>query len=142
MKLEHANITVKSIDAAVEFLGLAFPDCGVRGGGAIHGDDAMGRWVHFGNDDFYVALQQNASHSGRSDVTYQHDGINHVGFVVEQLDDMIKRLAAEGYEVTPASVMKGHPHRRRAYFFDKNGVEWEFVEYASEATEERNDYAL
>jgi catechol 2,3-dioxygenase-like lactoylglutathione lyase family enzyme len=142
MKLEHANMTVRSVDEAVRFLRIAFPDCDIRGGGDIHGDPARGRWMHFGNDRFYVALQQNGEHSGRGDTTYQHDGINHLGFVVTGLDEIIARLKTAGYEMTPASAMKEHPHRRRAYFFDGNDVEWELVEYTSEEVAERNDYKL
>ncbi|MGK0396401.1 MAG: hypothetical protein ACJAYE_002422, partial [Candidatus Azotimanducaceae bacterium] len=35
MHLEHANITVKSIDLALEFLSVAFPDFRRRGQGAM-----------------------------------------------------------------------------------------------------------
>ena len=35
--LEHANITVKSIDEATRLLGAAFPDFAVRGGGEFRG---------------------------------------------------------------------------------------------------------
>ena len=142
MKLEHANITVRSVDEAVRFLKIVFPDCDIRGGGDIYGDPARGRWLHFGNDQFYMALQQNGKHSGRQDTTYHHDGINHLGFVVTELDDIISRLKVAGYELSPESAMKDHPHRRRAYFFDGNDVEWELVEYTSEKLTEMNDYKL
>ncbi|MGK0469954.1 MAG: hypothetical protein ACJAR0_000416, partial [Candidatus Azotimanducaceae bacterium] len=33
-----------------------------------------------------------------------------------------------------------HPYRERAYFYDGCGFEWEFVQYLSEQTSERNDY--
>ena len=141
MNLEHANMTVASIDESVRFLSLVFPESRVRGGGAIHGDPERGRWVHFGDDEHYIALQENLPHTARQDVTYANDGINHLGFVVEGLDDIQARLKAAGYEMTPVSVMTGHPYRRRAYFFDGNGVEWELVEYLSEVAGERNDYS-
>lgn len=142
MKIEHSNITVRSIDETVRFLKVAFPEAEIRGGGAIHGDPALGRWVHFGIEDSYVALQENGQHSGRSDITYQNDGINHLGFVVDGLDELIQKMNKEGYPLTPASALDDHPHRRRAYFFDGNGIEWEFVEYLSENRCERNDYEL
>ncbi len=141
MKMEHANITVKSIDEAVKFLKLAFPEGLERGSGAMHGDPRLGQWVHFGTDEHYVALQENSQHSGKHDVTYTHDGINHIGFAVEDLDQLIVRMQREGYELSAASAMDSHPHRRRAYIFDGNGVEWEFVEYTSELPEEKNDYS-
>lgn len=104
--------------------------------------EAKGRWVHFGTDEHYVALQQNSKPSGREDVTYRNDGINHLGFVVTGLDDIILRAEEAGYELSPVSAMDDHPHRRRAYFFDANGVEWELVEYLSDEVSERNDYKL
>ena len=73
-------------------------------------------------------------------MTYTNDGINHIGFIVDQLDEMMERLNAAGYKLTDNSVMD-HPFRRRAYYFDGNGVEWEFIEYLSGITTERNDYS-
>jgi catechol 2,3-dioxygenase-like lactoylglutathione lyase family enzyme len=140
MILEHANITVESVKESIKFLEAAFPESTIRGEGHLHGDASLGRWVHFGTDTFYVALQENATNSPRSDVTYEHDGINHIGFVVEELDALLSRMRDRGYELSPASAMEDHPHRRRAYLFDGNGVEWEFVEYLSDERSERNDY--
>jgi hypothetical protein len=39
-------------------------------------------------------------------------------------------------------VANRHPHRRRVYFADREGNDWEFVEYASDRPEERNDYEI
>ena len=142
MNLEHANMTVRSLEEALRFLKIAFPDGDIRGGGNIHGDPAMGRWLHFGNDQCYVALQQNDGHHGRQDTTYFHDGINHLGFVVTDLDGIVARLREAEYELASDSAMDEHPHRRRAYFLDGNDVEWELVEYLSAKPGERNDYKL
>ncbi|XOV89047.1 MAG: VOC family protein [Pseudomonadota bacterium] len=140
MKLEHANVTVGSIDEAVRFLGAAFPHFRRRGGGHLHDDPDLGEWVHFGDDECYIALQQNVLHAGRVDIPYSNDGINHLGFVVESLDQLLLRLAELNYHPTEASVLDGHPHRRRAYIIDGNGFEWEFVEYTSKLAAERNAY--
>ena len=142
MQLEHANITVASVDESVRFLETAFPGARIRGQGFLHGDPAKGRWLHFGEESFYIALQQNTLHSGRQDETYQNDGINHIGFVVTELDQLLSRMEAMGYQMTPASEMDSHPYRRRAYVYDGNGVEWEFVEYLSSVSEQKNDYNL
>ena len=142
MQLEHANITVKSLDETLRFLGVAFPGAQIRGGGSLHGDESLGRWVHFGEPDSYIAIQENTNHQAARDVTYSHDGINHLGFVVDELDALMARMDAAGYVLSPASALDSHPHRRRAYFFDGNGTEWEFVEYLSDRLEERNDYTL
>ncbi len=138
--IEHANITVASIDEAKAFLGLAFPDFRERGRGYLQGGEEAGEWMHFGNDETYLALQQNRQHSDRRDSTYENDGINHLGFVTDNLDELLERMEEAGYKPSDASVLDGHPFRRRAYLFDKNGFEWEFVEYLSDRPEERNEY--
>jgi len=56
MYLEHPNITVKSIGQALEFLSVAFPSFRCRGEGAMFGDAALGRRLHFGNDETYDAF--------------------------------------------------------------------------------------
>ncbi len=146
MQLEHANITVESIDETVRFLSAVFPDASVRGGGHMYWNEetqeARGKWAHFGTSEHYIALQQNAEPSGRSDVTYRNDGINHLGFVVENLDAIMSRVTEAGYKLSPVSALNDHPHRRRAYYFDDNGIEWELVEYLSDVESERNDYQL
>jgi hypothetical protein len=63
-----------------------------------------------------------------------------MGFVIEEMDALVTRMADEGYHPSDASAMGGHPFRRRAYFEDKNGIEWEFVEYLSDIPSERNHY--
>ena len=35
-----------------------------------------------------------------------------------------------------------HPHRRRVYFYDDEGNDWEFVQYLSSEPAERNDYEM
>jgi len=68
-------------------------------------------------------------HAERSDVPYTNDGINHLGFVVDDMDGLVSRMSEAGYHPTAASAIEGHPYRKRAYFLDKNDFEWEFVEY-------------
>lgn len=56
--LEHANITVASIDKAAEFLSAAFPHFAIRGSGETVRDFARWRWAHIGDGRFYIALQE------------------------------------------------------------------------------------
>lgn len=137
---EHANITVSSIEESVRFLSAAFPTFRQRGGGYLHGNEALGQWLHFGTDETYIALQQNRRATGQSGAAYESVGVNHIGFVVDDLDGLVERMERAGYPLSPMSAMTGHPHRRRAYFNDADGLEWEFVEYTSEDPAERNDY--
>ena len=128
VNLEHANLTVTSIDETVRFLVAAFPGFGLRGRGVVDGRP----WVHVGTDRTYVAL--NESSEDRS----QRGPLNHLGFVVDDVDALSERLAAAGYR--EGFVAPEHPHRKRRYFLDAQDLEWEFVEYLSDDLAKRNDY--
>jgi catechol 2,3-dioxygenase-like lactoylglutathione lyase family enzyme len=129
--LEHANLNVVDLDGLVRFLCTAFPEFRVRYDST--GPDGA-RWVHVGTDDHYVALNERA----RGDT---HDrGFNHLAWVVDDIAALRERLIAEGFE--ESGVADRHPHRRRVYFHDPDGREWEFVQYLSVTPSERHDYAL
>jgi len=136
--LEHANITVPEMDAALDFLRVACPTWQIRHD-AIHPVSKL-RWVHVGTPDSYLALQE--PHSGRTPEDhrrpYDDIGINHLGIVVPDFDALAARLDAAGYrrgmEVDP------HPARKRAYWFDHAGFEWEFIEYLTSDPADRHDY--
>ena len=53
---------------------------------------------------------------------------------------MIERLRQHGYELD--HLGGEHPHRKSVYYLDGNNLQFEFVEYLSERTDERNDYSL
>jgi catechol 2,3-dioxygenase-like lactoylglutathione lyase family enzyme len=135
--LEHANITVPDVDEAVKFLQLIDPTFVVRHQGKM--DDGVA-WLHVGNDEFYIAVQGERPDSGpaRVDGTYYSPGINHLGWVVDDVLTLTARLEAAGY--TLHSLMEDHPFRKRRYVFDHAGFEWEFVEYLSDDAAERNQY--
>jgi len=50
------------------------------------------------------------------------------------------RLQSAGYRnsTTPNS----HPYRKRVYFYDPEGNDWEFVQYLSGDLNKRHDYDL
>ena len=66
-------------------------------------------------------------------------GTNHLGYEVDDVEALRSRLAAAGYH--ESTVPNSHPHRRRVYFYDAEGNDWEFVQYLSDDLEERNDYS-
>jgi hypothetical protein len=134
MYLEHANITVASIDKAMAFLATAFPEFKIRGEGITE----TTRWLHFGNQQTYIALQQNHQITTARDTTYRHNGINHLGFVVVDLAKIAHNLIKAGYQKDPNS--SDEQYRKRAYFYDDNHVEWEFIEYLSDQEELKNQY--
>ncbi len=138
LRLEHANLSVRDIDAMIGFLRTAFPEFRVRG----EGKTLLGaRWVHVGSDETYIALNQATSDPGEPWVPYGgKPGTNHLGYEVDDVDAVQARLKAAGYR--ESTVPNAHPHRRRVYFCDSEGHDWEFVQYSSESAAERNDDRL
>jgi hypothetical protein len=55
VRLEHANLCVRDIEAMIRFLQTAFPEFRVRGEGMSN--DGR-RWAHVGTDETYIALSQ------------------------------------------------------------------------------------
>jgi catechol 2,3-dioxygenase-like lactoylglutathione lyase family enzyme len=138
VRLEHANLCVRDIDAMIRFLRTAFPEFRVR---ADRSDRDGSRWVHIGTDDTYVALTRA---TGEREPLWQPyeglPGVNHLGYEVEDAEALRARMLAAGYE--ESTVPNNHPHRRRVYFLDSDGNDWEFVQYRSAHPAERNDYGL
>jgi catechol 2,3-dioxygenase-like lactoylglutathione lyase family enzyme len=137
VRLDHANLSVRDLGATIRFLTTAFPEFRVRGRG---GDCAGWEWVHVGNDETYVALLAASGASAEPFVPYAGSpGLNHLGFEVDDAAALRERMLAAGYRET--TTPNAHPHRRRVYFADAEGNDWEFVEYLSRDPAERNDYA-
>lgn len=136
VRLEHANLVVRDVDAALRFVQTAFPDFRIRGEGRGFG----GRWVHVGNESTYLAFSE-AREPSETWIPYAgKSGTNHLGYEVDDVESLRARLAAAGYQ--DSTVPNTHPHRRRVYFRDDEGNDWEFVEYTSQDPAERNDYEL
>ena len=138
--LEHANITVSNLDEAIRFFKTAFPDFTVRGGGTSDQGTYKKRWLHLGTDSTYIALEEVTLPPEGSRRSYRDPGINHVGFVVDDVESIAQRLRTAGYRNGLSAPT--HPYRKRVYFHDNDGNEYEFVEYLSDKPEERNNYSL
>ena len=138
VRLEHANLTVRDIEEMIRFLQTAFPEFRVRGEG-ISQDGS--RWVHVGAQETYIALSPAKAEPERHWTPYRGpQGVNHLAYEVDDVEALCKRMKAAGYrESTPPNA---HPHRKRRYFYDAEGNDWEFVEYLSRDPTERNDYKL
>jgi len=135
-RLEHANITVGDLDAAIDFLLTAIPDFRIRG----RGTDPEGvRWVHVGSETSYIALNEADPETDEATAAPSR-GVNHLGFVVDDAEAVKRRLTAKGYR--EGYICEPHPHRKRIYLHDRDDNEWEFVEYLSDYVAERNDYSL
>ena len=131
--MEHANITVNNLQEAVNFFQTAFPHFKIRGGG-----NETREWVHLGDDDTYIAINQAKYSDIKNGKNYDTIGINHIGFVVEDVEAIATNLLNAGYKRDfPKEVEQ---FRIRDYFADADGNQFEFVQYLSELPEERNSY--
>jgi catechol 2,3-dioxygenase-like lactoylglutathione lyase family enzyme len=138
LRLEHANLCVRDVDAMIRFLQTAFPEFRIR-------RDEVGadgdRWVHIGTDETYLTLNPASEKPEQAWRPYEgYPGVNHLGFEVDDAAALGERMRAAGYE--DSTVPNAHPHRTRVYFHDPEGNDWEFVEYHSDDPRERNDYEL
>ncbi len=124
IRFEHINLSCKNIEASKKFYQTILPDWYVRAEGIFNGD----RWMHFGNDQFYLALN-NDSEQQRVHQPYENIGINHVGFVIKDGEAMIKLLEAEDIEYY---TMTAPETKYRIYINDPDGNEIELVEYHPE----------
>ena len=137
-RLEHVNFSVADLEGMIGFITTAFPDFCLRGEGVREAGD---HWVHLGDDDTYIALFEATSGPGPSRELYAgQPGINHIGYEVDDVEALRARLAEAGYR--ESTFPNSHPHRKRIYFLDPEGNEWEFVQYHSGDPAERNDYDL
>lgn len=122
-RLEHINLTVADPDATAALLGQLF-DWHVRWSGASKND---GYTVHVGSSDDYLALYRPPSApTAASDAGEQVNGLNHVALVVDDIEEMERRVRAAGLE--PMNFGDYDPGRR-FYFVDADGVEFEIVAY-------------
>ena len=133
-KIEHVNITVPDIDAAVSFLNIVAPDFKIRKDEKPLNDK---RWMHIGNKGFYFALQEAPLDITpiKPNQTYINYGFNHIGLVVNNINKIEDKLIKAGYNKgidTPKEQF-----RKRIYYYDNAGFEWELVEYLSENTEDK-----
>ncbi|WP_430965407.1 VOC family protein [Spongiimicrobium sp. 2-473A-2-J] len=133
--LEHANITVNDLQEAIKFFQTAFPHFKIRGGGNNERE-----WVHIGDDNTYIALNQAKQSDLGVSKNYDSVGINHLGFVVADVEEIANNLLSRGYKRDfPKQVER---FRIRDYFADKDGNQYEFVQYLSEVVQEKNSYAV
>ncbi len=124
--LEHVNITVSDPDAVaqrlVDILGWR-----IRWSGAsIH----EGRTVHVGGERSYVALySQGAVEAPQGDNYRTQRALNHMAVVVDDLDEIERRVIAAGLE--PHSHQEYDPGKR-FYFHDPEGMEYEVISYRAD----------
>lgn len=121
--LEHVNMTVIDPDKTADMLVRLFA-WHVRWQGSSKDN---GRTVHVGTDSSYLALYSPPNIKKGSLNTYLTvGGLNHIAVVVENLDEIEKRVLAAGFR---AHNYGDYDPGRRFYFNDHDGIEYEVVEY-------------
>lgn len=121
--LEHVNVTVSNPEQTAGFL------CELFGWHIRWQGESMmgGQTVHVGKDDSYLALYTHPETASSDTSTYAtRGGLNHIGVVVDNIDEAERRVLAAGFET--------HNHAdydpgQRFYFNDHDGIEYEVVHY-------------
>lgn len=125
MNLEHANVTVTDPDASAALLCRLF-DWKVRWEGASMD---VGRTVHVGSDESYIALYTQPNVKSADVNSYATQGqMNHLGVVVDDLNDIRQRVTGEGLIITSEA---DYEPGKRFYFDTPDGIEIEVVSYHS-----------
>jgi lactoylglutathione lyase len=115
-RMDHVNISVRDLDVSAGFyaglLGLEVKE---------QGDD--GRWCILGaRDRFYVCLCEVRAGSFKPEDIH----INHVGFVVDDIDETVRRLSELGLWHESGKIVEW-PRSRSAYVRDPDGILIEFT---------------
>ena len=120
--LEHVNLTVSDPDRTAAMLADLFGWRVRWRGPAANG----GHTIHVGSDRSYIAVYGAAGAAG--EVLHHGKGLplNHVGVEVADLDDVERRVVAQGLK--PMNHADYEPGRR-FYFLDPDGIEFEIVSY-------------
>ena len=125
--LEHINLTVPDPQATADLLCELFGWHIRWQGDSIHG----GTSIHVGGHGSYLALYRHQDQSVDAEPSYfRRHALNHVGIVVDDLDDVEKRVI--DYGLVPHSHANYEPGRR-FYFKDENKLEFEVITYADDA---------
>ena len=122
-RLEHVNYTVKDARKTAAWLCDLF-GWRVRWEGKAKND---GYTIHVGTEDQYVAVFQPLRTADNPETNYDTaGGLNHIAVTVDDLDAMEARVKAAGF--TPQNHADYEPGRR-FYFHDRDGIEYEIVQY-------------
>ncbi|ATC83617.1 VOC family protein [Pseudoalteromonas agarivorans] len=136
MKLEHVHLVVNDINAMLKFYQAAFPYWSIRSEGHNTWYGKPKRWVHFGDDNHYIAISDNGEHKNR-DLAGHQVGLAHFAYVTNNLDAVIQRLKHAGFSIDKEGAE--NPFRKNVYYLDPAGFEVEFVQYLSDIPSERNN---
>ena len=137
VRIEHANLVVRDIAGTLDFLQTAIPSWRVRGEGEMEWYGKPRHWLHFGDDDYFITLNDDGEGENR-DLRGHRPGLAHLAFEVDDVNATITRLDNKGYEIDVD--LASHPFRKNVYFRDPAGFQFEFIQYLSDEPADRNQY--
>lgn len=122
-RLEHVNLNVPDAKASADRLSRLF-GWHVR----WQGPASDGYTVHIGTENDYLALYTPHESTTQPLARYQsRTGLNHIGIVVENFEDIRHKVEAEGYK--PYNFGDYEPGRRFYFTDDTDNIEYEVVKY-------------
>ena len=124
MYLEHVNMTVRDLQESVDFY------CRLLGGAVSWKGTAQNMKgtvpaAHVKLDRGYISMFEREE-GERAPYDYGPPGLNHIGFVVDDLAETRTRLAELDVEIAKEA---DYEPGIRLYVFDPNGIEVELVGY-------------
>jgi catechol 2,3-dioxygenase-like lactoylglutathione lyase family enzyme len=119
-RLDHVNISVRDLDVSAGFyaalFGLELKE---------QGDNGVNRWCILGAPNrFYLCLVEVRDAKG-FDLTSIH--INHVGFVVDDIEETVRRIHGLGLRLEYNDATLDWPRSRSAYVRDPDGIQIEIT---------------
>src|SRR6201999_1194613 len=123
-KFVHTCIRVRDLDASCRFYGLL----GFEHRGQLNFESAFNVYLGLPGDGDVLELTVNV---GRTDPYDLGDGYNHMALIVEDLDGVLRKLAAEGIEPEKPPYAPGDREEYRICFVaDPDGYRIELIDTA------------
>jgi lactoylglutathione lyase len=110
-RIDHVQIAVRNLDDSAGFYAALL--------GVELKEEAEGWCILGAPDRFYLCLIENPS---AGDFKPGDVHINHVGFVVDDIDEAVRRIHALGLRLGFNDTIVDWPRSRSAYVVDPNGI--------------------
>ena len=123
IRLEYANVPSPNPQKTANWMQKVF-DWSIRWEGETQEN---GYSIHIGDPDSYIAIYKPGLKIAPYQRSYSMSGhVNHVGIVVDDLDEIEQRVRSVGFE---PHMHADYEPGRRFYFYDDTGLEIEVVAY-------------